>query len=80
MAVNGDCRYWMLKEDHIQVDPGSQSNLITEALINRLRFPRHSSNTPIIGINQMASLARDVVKVLLISFIILTEEKLTVLF
>lgn len=49
------------------LDPGSQSNLITEALVNRLRLPRYSSNTPIIGINQMASLARDMVKILLIS-------------
>lgn len=49
------------------LDPGSQLNLITEALVSRLRLPRHSSNTPIIGINQMASFARDMVKVSLIS-------------
>lgn len=49
------------------LNPGSQSNLITEALLNRLRLLRHSSNTPIIGINQMASLARDMIKVSLIS-------------
>ncbi|KMQ87773.1 hypothetical protein RF55_12860 [Lasius niger] len=45
------------------LDPGSQSNLITEALTKKLRLPRRTANVPIIGVNQVMSLARDILKI-----------------
>lgn len=45
------------------LDPGSQSNLITDALARKLKLSHHTANVSIIGVNKVMSLARDIVKV-----------------